>query len=123
MSDGPGTVWLLSIEHRHGANHSAHLTERGAQDAVYDHVCTWWDEEANRWSDEPQAQPDDPDEAAAYRNGTTGVPIVPFFARMRALPRHALPNLASPRLTTPGLGPTSVSCPRGDPGRPSVLSL
>jgi hypothetical protein len=63
MSDGPGTVWLLSIEHRHGTNHSAHLTERGAQDAVYDHVCIWWDEEANRWSDEPQAQPDDPAEA------------------------------------------------------------
>lgn len=62
------TVWLLSIEHRHGVNYSAHITESGAERGLLSHVAEWWDDEMQRrLGDDLPPMPEEPQEAiAAY---------------------------------------------------------
>ena len=55
-------IWVLSIEHRHGIDHSAHRTEEGARVALLSYVDEWWHELAERDFGPP---PTDPQERIA----------------------------------------------------------
>ena len=58
------TLWLVSIETRHGTDNSAHITQAGAERAVQRYVAYWWDEEMQaEHGDEAPPMPEDPDEA------------------------------------------------------------
>jgi hypothetical protein len=59
-------VYLVSIEHDHGINHSLHRTEDEARAEVYEFVECWWENELSL----PSAMPGDRDEAIeAYFEG------------------------------------------------------
>lgn len=38
-------IWLLTIEHKHGEEQSAHLTEDAAKDALHAYVQEWWEKD------------------------------------------------------------------------------
>lgn len=61
-------VWVLVIEHRHGFNHYAHRTERGAHQTLYDYACEWWDELDDEIECEPRPALADfaPNDAVAF---------------------------------------------------------
>jgi len=58
MSKTIGPVWVLVIEHKHGANHYAHRTEAGARATLAEYVAEWWDD----WNGLDE-RPEDPEEA------------------------------------------------------------
>ncbi len=64
----PGTVWVLTVDHRHGQDMWVHETEAGAKGSLAGYVREWWSELTGRWDareDLPAEAPDDDDEAIA----------------------------------------------------------
>jgi hypothetical protein len=49
------TVFLASIDHKHGTNRSLHRTEAAAMAEVYDYVVHWWDFEDGMPEDRAEA--------------------------------------------------------------------
>jgi hypothetical protein len=62
------TVWVLSIDHRHGTNVYVHETEPGAKDSLVDYVRENWEDEVGRGFSELDAEPpaDDQEAIDAY---------------------------------------------------------
>lgn len=59
------TVWVLTIDHRHGQDTWVHLTEDGARGTLVNYVCEWWSELTGRnaHADLPEQAPADDQEA------------------------------------------------------------
>lgn len=60
-----GTVWVLRVDHRHGADVTVHSSVAAAKESLREWVHSWWDETAGRCG-APDAPPDNPDEAIQF---------------------------------------------------------
>lgn len=58
------TLWVLTIDHKHGDNTSIHLSEEDAKDELYEYVTRWWSEiTGSIQRDIPEVPPEDKAEA------------------------------------------------------------
>lgn len=54
------TLWVVTIEHKHGTNASIATSRERAMQAVVDFAADWWDEEVSDGFEGGRERPEDP---------------------------------------------------------------
>jgi len=94
------TVWVLTVEHKHGHDTSVHSTPAGADARLLDYVQTWWDRRVFDDDGNPMPIPADPDEAIEAYFDSDGTEHEAWFIEEHRIntpaPVTATPNPVEP---------------------------
>lgn len=59
LTPGKDSLWVATVEHKHGSESWVCLTREGAYAALADFVRDWWDEEVSKGFEEGRECPED----------------------------------------------------------------